>query len=109
MSFMKIEGDTAVLVSKGNFRVADLYEFHGQLFAKIGSVFVRLNADGSTSNPAQRIDTVHIEQDLYKDRFGRLCTQPAPDRKQIRLAEDAQGKMLVLEAPDGNQKTLSKG
>lgn len=81
--FKHLPGDTAVLLAKGRFRQCDVYTFQDQLFAKVGSSFVRLNADGSTSDPGQRILSLAYEGPLYADKFHRLCVEDGPARKPM--------------------------
>lgn len=86
--FKKLEGETAVLHSKGVYRVADLYERDGKLFAGLTSTtFVRLYANGSTSKPATQIETLQLDGPLYKDRFGRLTTTGGDGRKPLIESE----------------------
>lgn len=57
MSFFKqVEGEAAILVNNGVFSQVDLYSRDGYLYAKHGSGFVRLYADGSTSKAKLRLD-----------------------------------------------------
>ena len=50
MSFFKeIEGDAAIVVENGVYRQVPLFERDGYIYAKIGSGFVRIMADGATT------------------------------------------------------------
>ena len=73
MMFQALEGDCAVIVEGGVYKQADLYARNGFLFAKAGGGFVRLYADGSTSKPKCRIDTISTEKALFSDPLGRIC------------------------------------
>lgn len=81
--FKRLEGDTAVLWSGGVFKQADLYEWQGGLFAAAAGGFVRLAADGSTSKPGVNLKHLTTEAPLFKDRFGRLATQPGEGRAPL--------------------------
>lgn len=73
MSFFKeVEGEAAILVENGLFRQVPLYTRDGYLFAKYGSGFVRLMADGSTTRAKCRLDFMTWEGQLYRDGLGRL-------------------------------------
>lgn len=74
--FQELEGDVAILVSNGVYKQVPLYKRDGYLFAKSGGGFVRLHADGATSQASVRIDTLSIEGALYKDPLGRLAIDP---------------------------------
>lgn len=87
--FAKLEGETAIVVVGGVYKVADLYEREGKLFAAVAGGFVRLYANGSTSKPKLMIDTVAIDMVLYKDRFGRLCVAEGEGRTALTGAEAA--------------------
>lgn len=73
MFFKPIEGEAAILIADGVFRQTDLYERNGYLFAKYGSGFVRLAADGSTSKAKLRLETLSWDGALGADAMGRLC------------------------------------
>lgn len=71
--FKHLEGQIAVLVEGGVYKQADVYARGGFVYAKSGAGFVRLYADGSTTKAKCRIDTLHFDGRLFKDKFGRLC------------------------------------
>lgn len=73
MMFKMLEGDTAILVQNGVYKVADLATRNGFLFAKLGSGYVRLYANGTTSKDGIRIDALSTEKTLFRDRLSRLC------------------------------------
>jgi hypothetical protein len=81
--FIKLEGETAIVVAGGVFRVVDLYELDGKLFASLGSGYVRLYATGATSKDKLMIDRLTLDTPLYVDRHGRLCVSSAPERTKL--------------------------
>jgi hypothetical protein len=85
--FRRIEGETAILRLGGVYKVADLYERDGRLFAAAAGGYVRLNANGTTSKDKLAIDTLALDEPLYKDRFGRLCVAPGNGRTALSEAE----------------------
>lgn len=93
MFFKHIEGEAAVIIERGIYRQTDLYERNGFLYAKIGTGFVRLFADGSTTKAKARLDAMSWEGNLARDGLGRLCrptvsgSTPLPgDRQQALIA-----------------------
>lgn len=72
--FQALEGGVAILVTGGVYKEAPLFRrSDGSLYAKLGSGFVRLNSDGSTSAGSKcRIDTLSCDDPLFVDRFGKL-------------------------------------
>lgn len=70
--FQPIEGEAAVLVTKGVYKQVPLYRRGGHLYAKHGAGFVRLMADGATTAPSVRLETISVSE-LYRDPLGRLC------------------------------------
>lgn len=74
--FTKLEGDAAILHSKGRLYQCDLYEWQGGLFAKQGGGFVRLRANGGTSVPSVTLTQVITTRPLFMDRFERLVIAP---------------------------------
>lgn len=72
--FKRLEGDTAVLYTKGVYKQADLYEWEGGLYASVGGGFVRLTADGRTSVPTTVVKQITTDIPLWTDRFNRLST-----------------------------------
>lgn len=82
--FKKLEGDLAILQQGGTYKQVDVYtRNNGELFAQIGSGFVRLYANGATSKPGMMLDTLVFDKQLHVDRFGRLCVYPDTDRKPV--------------------------
>ena len=71
--FQELEGDVAILVSKGTYYQVPMYVRDGWLFAKWGGGFVRLMKDGATTKASVRIETLHFDRVLYADALGRLA------------------------------------
>lgn len=92
MFFKQIEGEAAILASGGVYRQAEIYERNGYLFAKFGSGFVRLCADGSTSKAKMRLEAISSDGDLCRDSLGRLCRPTVDGAKKID--SELQQKML---------------
>jgi len=93
--FKQIEGDSAIIVEGGVYKHADLYTRGDYLFAKTGGGFVRLYADGSTSKPKCRIDTLATPIPLFRDNFGRLCDGSVKSSVPI----EPEKAVLLLGAP----------
>lgn len=89
--FQEVEGEVAVLVSGGIYRQVPLYTRNGYLYAKSGGGFIKLNSDGSTTQPKVRIDTLTFEGNLAADPLGRLCLPSTPKSKELQ-----QDKVLLL-------------
>lgn len=70
--FSIIEGAACVLQSGGVYRQAEVYQRDGGLYAKHGSGFIRLYVKGTTSVPKTVVETLHLEEALFVDEFGRL-------------------------------------
>ena len=92
--FKQLEGDTAVLVAGGVYKVADLYTRNGYLFAASAGGYIRLYADGSTSKDKCRMDTLLTEKALCKDSRGRLCDGSVTGASKLTDAK-------LLELTDG--------
>lgn len=69
--FTIIEGEAAVLASKGIYYQVDLYSRGRQLYAKRGSGFIRMMANGDTSKPDVRWDFMSVTP-AKTDELGRL-------------------------------------
>lgn len=91
--FNRIEGDTVVLSQGGLYKMSDLYEWDGGLFAKVGSGYARLRENGTTSKDGVRIEHMETERDLFKDRFGRLATKQGDGYLPVTLQDN--GKLLL--------------
>ncbi|QSY98615.1 hypothetical protein J2J97_32440 (plasmid) [Rhizobium bangladeshense] len=94
----QIEGDSAMLIEKGVYKPADLYKMDDYLFAKVGSGFVRIDANGGTSKASARVHKLMYEGPLYKDSLGRLCV--APGEKRTALESNVQQKLLGIAGPE---------
>lgn len=81
--FIKLEGETAILIAGGVFRVVDLYKLDDKLFASLGSGYVRLYATGATSKDKVLIYQLTLDTPLYVDRHGRLCVSSGVGRTRL--------------------------
>lgn len=86
------EGQVAIIVQNGVYKQAPLYTRNGYLFAKVGSGFVRLASNGSTSQPTTRIDSLVFDGRLCQDQFGRLCDASVTGSKSL---EKNQEQLLI--------------
>lgn len=77
------EGQVAIIVKGGVYQQAPLYTRNGYLFAKVGSGFVRLASNGSTSHASTRIDSLVFDGHLRQDSFGRLCDASVSGSKAL--------------------------
>lgn len=91
--FQKIEDDEAVIVENGVYRTAEVYEYNGGLYLRAKGGFVRLKADGSTSASRVRLECLHRDGPLFRDRFGRIRVSPNEGSKAISLGDD--GALLI--------------
>ena len=85
--FTQLEGDAAILVSKGVYKQVPLYARDGVIYAKANGGFIKLNTDGSTSKSDHRLDTLAIEAPLYKGPFGWLRTSGGNGAKPLGSQE----------------------
>lgn len=99
--FKRIDGDEALIVQKGVYLAADLYEMDGGLFAKAKGGFIRLKADGSTSHSDVRVQKLITDRPLFCNRFSQLCTQDGEGRKEVAALPTPDDKAIV--GPAGNQ------
>lgn len=98
MSFFKeVEGEAAIIVQNGVFKQVPLYTRDGYLFAKVGSGFVRIYADGSTTVSKMRLDFMSWSGPLFRDKLGKLCTAEVPDAIQLPQNDSQR----LLGAPQG--------
>ena len=86
--FKQIQGENAIIVRSGVYRQCDLYERAGEIFARVGNGFVRLYADGSTSQPKTSITVLAFNGNLFADRLGRLTIQPGENFKRISVTNE---------------------
>ena len=77
--FQIIENEQAILSNAGLYIQTDLYKLDGVLYAKLGSGFVRLYADSSTSKPKVRLVRLTGPVDLKRTPNNHLCL-PETDR-----------------------------
>lgn len=85
-----------MLVIGGVYSQVPLYTRDGYLYAKYGSGFVRLMADGATTKAKLRLDFMSFDGALYRDALGRLCTDGA---KGTLKALDGDAKTMLLGGP----------
>lgn len=97
--FTQLIGQSAVVRKGGVYKPCDIYEYRGQLFAKFGGGFVRLNADGKSSVEGCTLDLLAYEGPLFKDKFGRLCVKPGDGYVALEAQPDGTIAPLQLEAP----------
>ncbi len=88
MTFKKLEGETAVVATRGVFKQVDLYEWNGKLFAQHSGGYVRLKENGSTSKDGVQLIELQFEGTLLRDRHGRLCTVSGPGRTALPETSD---------------------
>ena len=86
------EGQVAIIVKSGVYQQAPLYTRNGYLFAKVGSGFIRLASNGSTSQSSTRIDSLVFDGNLHQDAFGRLCLASVNGTKPL---EKATAQLLI--------------
>jgi hypothetical protein len=94
--FKEVEGEAAIVITRGVYKQVPIYTRDGFLYAKVGCGFVRLMADGSTTKDKTRLDFMSWDGALRKDQFGRLCTGEVKHSKPL---EDDK-KQLLLGAPE---------
>lgn len=90
--FKQVEGEAAVVVSNGVYKQCDLYERNGYLYAKVAGGFVRLMADGSTTNAKTRLDTLSWDGPIARDVMGKLCR---PEVKGSTVLEGPKAQLLL--------------
>lgn len=93
MFFTQVEGEAAVVVVNGVYKQCEIYTRGGFLFAKTAGGYVALKADGSTSHPKVRLDTLSWEDGLFRNAVGRLCTS---ERKGAIALEGPKAKQLQI-------------
>lgn len=94
--FKEVEGEAAIIVSRGVYKQVPLYTRDGFLYAKVGGGYVRLMHDGSTTKDKTRLDFMTWSGVLRRDTYGRLCTPEVKGSKEI----DPQRERLLLSGPD---------
>lgn len=97
--FTECEGDVAILIQKGVYKQVPLYMRNGYYYAKLGSGFIKLHADGTTTHPTTRLDTITVERipSLGVDPLGRLCDRDAITNSREITSEKIQ-KLLGTES-----------
>lgn len=90
--FQIVETEQAIVSENGTYKQADLYQRDGLLYAKIGSGYVRLYADGTTTKPKVRLDFLTGPIDVARDVCGRLCIAGITGSKP--LTEDRRAALL---------------
>lgn len=99
--FKHIDTDEALIVERGVFKPAEVYEGpDGGLYVKAKGGFVRLKSDGSTSHSTVKVKSLAREGPLYRDAWQRLSVSPGTDRKACLLAPPSESDgPLALPAP----------
>ena len=98
MTYFKLldpEGQVAIIVKGGIYQQTPLYTRNGYLFAKVGSGFVRLASNGSTSQASTRIDSLVFDGHLCQDALGRLCDASVSGARSI----EKNAEKLLLGGP----------
>jgi len=72
--FQKVEGATAILSQNGIYRQVNVYTRDHYVYAELGTGFIKLMADGSTTKARCRLDMIVHDDPLYVDSLGRLVT-----------------------------------
>ena len=96
MLFSKIDGEQAIVIRDGVYRQCDLYEKSGALFAKVAGGYIRLNSNGTTTQPKTRLETLAYDGPLFADRLGRLTLTNGEGYKQLSVSSEG---VLLLEGP----------
>ncbi|SON54303.1 hypothetical protein HDIA_0762 [Hartmannibacter diazotrophicus] len=94
--FQQVEGECATIVRKGRYKQVPVYTRDGYIFAKEGGCFIRLYADGSTSDPNYRLDNLPWEGPLARNKFGKLV-DPRVVKDSLSLPDE--NKTLLLFGP----------
>jgi len=94
--FKEVEGEAAIIVQSGVYKQVPLYTRDGFLYAKVGGGFIRLMADGSTTNSKARLDFMTWEGELRRDTYNRLCTTDVKGSKSLEVER----KTLLLGGPE---------
>lgn len=82
MLFTVIEDQAVLRRTNGVYTQVKLALRGDELFACVGSGFIRLYANQATSSPSIRWDYIE-NQDAYKpDKFNRLTTLPQPSNQE---------------------------
>jgi hypothetical protein len=97
--FQEVTGEVAIIVKNGVYRQVPVYMRNGYYYAKFGAGFIRLNADGSTTEATARLETLTADgiQSLAADTLGRLC-DPAAVPGAKPLPQSLTQKLLGIES-----------
>lgn len=95
--FRHIQEDNGLCVSNGVYKPVEIYEYGGGLYAKVGGGYVRLNANGSTSNKNVQMHTLMRDGELFRDPFGRLCVEDGKGRKPVAISAQDMDKPLQIQ------------
>lgn len=99
--FQPVEHEVAILYRRGVFKQVPLATRDGFIYAALSSTsFIRLKADGSTSQPDTKLDALTWDGPLHRDEMGRLCTAGAAGRRITLLDGTARAALLALPAPE---------
>lgn len=98
--FKRIPDGEALIATGGVYKPADLYEYRGKLFAKVGGGYILLKTNGSTSKEGTRLHELHYDGDLFQNPFGHVCSENGPDRKPVHITySERDGVQLLTSAP----------
>lgn len=75
--FQIVENEKAILSNAGLYIQTDIYKLDGVLYAKLGSGYVRLYADCSTSKPKVRLVRLTGPMDIKRTPNSHLCLPEA--------------------------------
>lgn len=70
--FKEITGDSVLLRHNGTFRVSPLYTYRSGVYAKLGTGYVRLRTDNTTSKDGVAVEFLESDKLFGQDKFGRL-------------------------------------
>lgn len=99
--FKPLEGEQCILVNKGTHRVCDLYvRPDGGLYAKIGSGYVRLKANGYASND-HALEAVELKSSsISQDSYGKLhAIEETPAVVLAKLKPTTDERLAIATTP----------
>lgn len=95
--FSEVTGEVAIIIDGGVYKQVPLYIRYGRLYAQVGSGFIKLQRDGSTSKPKVRLETLTWDhQALGSDKLGWLC-DPTMVEDAIPLQPPLMKKLFGLD------------
>lgn len=99
--FQEIEGEAAVIIEGGVYKQVPIFKRNGYLYAKSGAGFIRLYADGSTTKPKCRLETLTWDnpEQLGRDSLGKLCITDEVSSRSTKVTSLGNSTKL-LGAPD---------